>query len=70
VSPGCQASPAPSPSLQRGWAARPRRRSSRALGTFGYLDVAPLATTRTPSTPGAWWHCHDEYKTREEEARQ
>jgi predicted dithiol-disulfide oxidoreductase (DUF899 family) len=29
------------------------------MGTFGYLDVAPLG--RNEETPGAWWRRHDEY---------
>lgn len=40
------------------------------MGTFGYLDVAPLGRNEDPQHPGAWWHCDDEYKTREEEPRQ
>ena len=35
------------------------------MGTFGFLDVAPLG--RNEDEPGAWWHRHDEY---EEAARQ
>lgn len=40
------------------------------MGTFRYLDVAPLGRNEDPQHPGAWWHRHDEYETREEEARQ
>jgi predicted dithiol-disulfide oxidoreductase (DUF899 family) len=40
------------------------------MGTFGYLDVAPLGRNEDPQHPGAWWHRHDEYETREEEAHQ
>jgi predicted dithiol-disulfide oxidoreductase (DUF899 family) len=29
------------------------------MGTFGFLDVAPLG--RNEDEPGAWWHRHDEY---------
>jgi predicted dithiol-disulfide oxidoreductase (DUF899 family) len=39
------------------------------MGTFGYLDVAPLGRNEDPQNPGAWWHRHDEYETREKEAR-
>jgi predicted dithiol-disulfide oxidoreductase (DUF899 family) len=40
------------------------------MGTFRYLDVAPLGRNEDPQHPGAWWHRHDEYETRAEEARQ
>jgi predicted dithiol-disulfide oxidoreductase (DUF899 family) len=40
------------------------------MGTYGYLDVAPLGRNEDPQHPGAWWHRHDEYETRAEEARQ
>lgn len=40
------------------------------MGTFRYLDVAPLGRNEDPQHPGAWWQRHDEYETREEEARQ
>jgi predicted dithiol-disulfide oxidoreductase (DUF899 family) len=33
------------------------------MGTFGYLDVAPLG--RNEETTGSWWRRHDEYETRE-----
>jgi predicted dithiol-disulfide oxidoreductase (DUF899 family) len=39
------------------------------MGTFGYLDVAPLGHNEDPQDPAAWWHRHDEYATREKEAR-
>jgi predicted dithiol-disulfide oxidoreductase (DUF899 family) len=39
-------------------------------GTFGYLEVAPFGRNEACHDPGAWWHRHDEYETREEEARQ
>jgi predicted dithiol-disulfide oxidoreductase (DUF899 family) len=39
------------------------------MGTFGYLDVAPLGRNEDPQNPAAWWHRHDEYATREKEAR-
>jgi predicted dithiol-disulfide oxidoreductase (DUF899 family) len=31
------------------------------MGTFGYLDVAPLGRNEDPQNPGAWWRRHDEY---------
>jgi predicted dithiol-disulfide oxidoreductase (DUF899 family) len=31
------------------------------MGTFGYLDLAPLG--RNEQTPGGWWRRHDEYET-------
>jgi len=37
------------------------------MGTFGYFDVAPLG--RNEDTPSDWWRRHDEYETRQEEAR-
>jgi predicted dithiol-disulfide oxidoreductase (DUF899 family) len=30
------------------------------MGTYGYLDVAPLG--RNEEEPAAWWHRHDEYE--------
>jgi predicted dithiol-disulfide oxidoreductase (DUF899 family) len=38
------------------------------MGTFGYLEVAPFGHNEDSHDPG--WHRHDEYETREEEARQ
>jgi predicted dithiol-disulfide oxidoreductase (DUF899 family) len=35
------------------------------MGTFGYLDVAPLGRNQDAQDPGAWWHRHDEYETKE-----
>jgi predicted dithiol-disulfide oxidoreductase (DUF899 family) len=35
------------------------------MGTFGYLDVAPLGRNEDPADPAAWWHRHDEYETGE-----
>lgn len=35
------------------------------MGTFGYLDVAPLGGNEDAQDPGAWWHRHDEYETKE-----
>jgi predicted dithiol-disulfide oxidoreductase (DUF899 family) len=35
------------------------------MGTFGYLDVAPFSRNEDPENPGAWWHRHDEYETKE-----
>jgi predicted dithiol-disulfide oxidoreductase (DUF899 family) len=35
------------------------------MGTFGYLDVAPLGRNEDPQSTGSWWHRHDEYKTLE-----
>jgi predicted dithiol-disulfide oxidoreductase (DUF899 family) len=31
------------------------------MGTFRYLDIAPLGRNEDPQSPGAWWHRHDEY---------
>src|ERR687887_985647 len=42
----------------------------KLMGTFGYLDVAPFGHNEDPEHPSAWWHRHDEYETRYEEARQ
>jgi predicted dithiol-disulfide oxidoreductase (DUF899 family) len=39
------------------------------MGTFGYLDVAPLGRNEDPEHRSAWWHRHDEYETREKEMR-
>jgi predicted dithiol-disulfide oxidoreductase (DUF899 family) len=36
------------------------------MGTFGYLDVAPLG--RNEETASEWWRRHDEYETAQEEA--
>jgi predicted dithiol-disulfide oxidoreductase (DUF899 family) len=38
------------------------------MGTFGYLDVAPLGRNEDPENTGAWWHRNDEYGKREQEA--
>src|ERR671918_175064 len=38
------------------------------MGTYRMLDLAPLG--RNEEAPSAWWRRHDEYETREEEARQ
>jgi len=35
------------------------------MGTFGFLDVAPLGRNEDPQTTGAWWHRHDEYAMQE-----
>jgi predicted dithiol-disulfide oxidoreductase (DUF899 family) len=32
------------------------------MGTFGFLDVAPLGRNEDGAA-GAWWHRHDEYET-------
>jgi len=32
------------------------------IGTYGYLDVAPLGRNEDADGPGAWWHRHDEYE--------
>jgi predicted dithiol-disulfide oxidoreductase (DUF899 family) len=32
------------------------------IGTFGYLDVAPLGRNEDADNPGAWWQRHDEYE--------
>ena len=39
------------------------------MGTYGYLDVAPLGRNEDVQSPGAWWHRHDEYESQEEEPR-
>jgi predicted dithiol-disulfide oxidoreductase (DUF899 family) len=39
------------------------------MGTFRFLDVAPLGRNEDPSDPGAWWHRHDEYETAKEARR-
>jgi predicted dithiol-disulfide oxidoreductase (DUF899 family) len=31
------------------------------MGTFGFLDLAPLGRNEDPGDPGAWWHRNDEY---------
>jgi len=31
------------------------------MGTFRYLDIAPLGRNEDRQKPGAWWHRHDEY---------
>jgi predicted dithiol-disulfide oxidoreductase (DUF899 family) len=31
------------------------------MGTFRYLDVAPLGRVEDPENPAAWWRRHDEY---------
>jgi predicted dithiol-disulfide oxidoreductase (DUF899 family) len=36
------------------------------MGTYGYLDVAPLG--RNEEGPADWWQRHDEYGTRQKEA--
>ena len=35
------------------------------MGTYAYLDVAPLGRNEDPHEPGSWWHRHDEYETQE-----
>jgi predicted dithiol-disulfide oxidoreductase (DUF899 family) len=37
------------------------------MGTYGFLDVAPLG--RNEEGPANWWKRHDEYETRQKEAR-
>jgi predicted dithiol-disulfide oxidoreductase (DUF899 family) len=37
------------------------------MGTYRYLDIAPLG--RNEEGPADWWKRHDEYETPEEEAR-
>jgi predicted dithiol-disulfide oxidoreductase (DUF899 family) len=39
------------------------------MGTFRFLDVAPLGRNEDPKQPGAWWHRHDEYQTPKEARR-
>src|SRR5690349_14334511 len=34
------------------------------MGTFRFLDIAPLGRNEDPQHPGAWWHRHDEYAPR------
>ena len=36
------------------------------MGTFRFLDVAPLGRNEDPQQPGAWWHRNDEYQTPKE----
>ena len=36
----------------------------RLIGTYGYLDIAPLG--RNEEGPADWWKRHDEYETEEE----
>jgi predicted dithiol-disulfide oxidoreductase (DUF899 family) len=36
------------------------------MGTYGFLDVAPLG--RNEEGPASWWRRHDEYETAREEA--
>ena len=31
------------------------------IGTYQYLDIAPLGRNEDPESPGSWWHRHDEY---------
>jgi predicted dithiol-disulfide oxidoreductase (DUF899 family) len=31
------------------------------MGTFRYLDVAPLGRDEDPESPASWWRRHDEY---------
>jgi predicted dithiol-disulfide oxidoreductase (DUF899 family) len=38
------------------------------MGTFGYLDVAPLGRNEAGAV-GEWWRRHDEYDAQPEEAR-
>jgi predicted dithiol-disulfide oxidoreductase (DUF899 family) len=35
------------------------------MGTFGFLDVAPLGRNEDPENAGSWWHRHDEYDIKE-----
>ena len=39
------------------------------MGTYSYLDVAPLGRNEDAEEPGAWWHRHDEYETPKEASR-
>ena len=32
------------------------------MGTFRYLDVAPLERDEDPENHAAWWRRHDEYE--------
>jgi predicted dithiol-disulfide oxidoreductase (DUF899 family) len=39
------------------------------MGTYGFLDVAPLGRNEEGlEVPAAWWHRHDEYETARDEA--
>jgi predicted dithiol-disulfide oxidoreductase (DUF899 family) len=40
------------------------------IGTYAFLDVAPLGRNEDPEHPGAWWHRHDEYEAFEAASRQ
>lgn len=33
-----------------------------AVGTFGYLDVAPFGRNEDAERSGSWWRRHDEYE--------
>ena len=35
------------------------------IGTYDFLDVAPLGRDEGPENPGSWWHRHDEYESRQ-----
>jgi predicted dithiol-disulfide oxidoreductase (DUF899 family) len=39
------------------------RGAEQLVGTFAYLDVAPLGRNEDPQNTGAWWHPHDEHAT-------
>ena len=39
------------------------------MGTYAYLDLAPLGRNEDPEEPATWWRRHDEYETRQEAHR-
>ena len=39
------------------------------MGTYSYLDVAPLGRNEDAEEPGAWWYRLDEYETPKEASR-
>jgi hypothetical protein len=70
VSPGCQARPSPLTVAPAPLGSPAAGALIAALGTFEYLDAAPLGRNEDPQHLRTWWHRQDEYETREEEARQ
>ena len=42
---------------------------AQLMGTYAESDITPFGRDEDPENPGAWWHRHDEYETREEAAR-
>jgi predicted dithiol-disulfide oxidoreductase (DUF899 family) len=41
------------------------RGAEQLMGTYAYLDVAPLGRNEDPREPASWWRRHDEYATPE-----